>query len=73
MKKSIILSEWRQRLLQNHLLIVLIGFELILSLIFLIVSYITRNIYFRGVVVGLLIAGVTSLIAYLFQRNVVKK
>ena len=73
MKKSKILSEWRQRLLQNHLLIVLIGFELILSLIFLIVSYITRNIYFRGVVVGLLIAGVTSLIAYLFQRNVVKK
>ena len=73
MKKSIILSEWRQRLLQNHLLIVLIAFELILSLIFLIVSYITRNIYFRGVVVGLLIAGVTSLIAYLFQRNVVKK
>jgi uncharacterized membrane protein len=73
MKKSIILSEWRQRLLQNHLLIVLIGFELILSLIFFIVSYITRNIYFRGVVVGLLIAGVTSLIAYLFQRNVVKK
>ncbi|MFP3143402.1 MAG: hypothetical protein RXQ93_00020 [Caldisphaera sp.] len=67
------MSEWRQRLLQNHLLIVLIGFELILSLIFLIVSYITRNIYFRGVVVGLLIAGVTSLIAYLFQRNVVKK
>jgi len=73
MKKSIILSEWRQRLLQNHLLIVLIAFELILSLVFFIVSYITRNIYFRGVVVGLLIAGVTSLIAYLFQRNVVKK
>jgi hypothetical protein len=72
-KNSTILPEWRRRLLKNHLLIVLIAFELILSLVFFIVSYITRNIYFRGVGVGLLIAWVTNLIAYLFQRKVVKK
>jgi hypothetical protein len=72
-KKSIILPEWRRRLLENHLLTVLIAFELILSSVFLIVSYITGKIYFRGVGVGLLIAWVTNLIAYLFQRKVVKK
>ena len=71
-KKSIILPEWRRSLLENHLLTVLIAFELTLSVIFLILSYLTGRIYFRGVGVGLVIAWVTSSIALIFQRKVVK-
>jgi len=66
-KNSIILPEWRRRLLENHLLITLILFELILSVVFLIISYLIGKIYLRGIAVGLIIAGLTSLVAYLFQ------
>jgi len=51
---------------------VLILFELVLSVIFLLVSYLTGNIYFKGVGVGLMIAWVTSAIAYLFKRKEVE-
>jgi hypothetical protein len=43
---------------------VLILFELVLSVIFLLVSYLTGNIYFKGVGVGLVIAWVTSAITF---------
>ena len=49
--------------------VVLILFELVLSLIFFSVSYLTGNLYFKGVGVGLLIAWVTSAVAYLYKRR----
>jgi len=70
-KRSVLWPEWRIRLL-GKLEIVLAIFELVLSVIFISVSYITSNLYFKGVGVGLLIAGVTSLIAYLFKIMVPK-
>ena len=48
----------------------LILFELILSAIFMLVAYLTGNIYFKGVGVGLIIAWVTSAIAYLYKKKV---
>jgi len=72
-KNSIILPEWRRRLLENHLLITLILFELILSVVFLIISYLTGKIYLRGVAVGLIIAWLTSLVAYFFQVMAMKR
>ena len=71
-KKGIVLPEWRQRLLEQHLLTALIALELVLSVIFLLVSYLTGNIYFKGVGVGLIIAWVTGVIAYLFKKKMVK-
>ena len=47
----------------------LILFELVLSVIFLLVSYLTGNIYFKGVGVGLIIAWVTSALAYLYRKK----
>ncbi|MFP3318815.1 MAG: hypothetical protein RXP98_06540 [Thermoplasmata archaeon] len=72
-KSSIILPEWRRRLLENHLLITLILFELILSVVFLIISYLIGKIYLRGIAVSLIIAGLTSLVAYLFQIMAMKR
>lgn len=70
-KKSIILPPWRRKALER-LDMVLILFELVLSVIFLLVAYLTRNIYFRGVGVGLVIAWVTSAIAYFYRKKMVK-
>jgi hypothetical protein len=47
----------------------LIAFELVLSVIFLSISYLEGNLYLRGVGVGLLIAWVTSAIAYAFSKK----
>jgi hypothetical protein len=71
-KRSIILPEWRRRLLEQHLLTALITLELVLSVIFLLIAYLTGNIYFKGVGIGLVIAWVTSGIAYLFKKKMVK-
>jgi hypothetical protein len=71
-KQSIILPEWRRRLLEQHLLTALIALELVLSVIFLLIAYLTGNIYFKGVGIGLVIAWVTSGIAYLFKKKMVK-
>jgi hypothetical protein len=71
-KESIILPDWRWRLLERHLVETLTVFELVLSIIFLVISYITGNLYLRGVGVGLVIAWVTSAIAYLFKKKMVK-
>jgi len=70
-KNNFFLPDWRRRLLKHHLLTSLIALELVLSVIFLLVGYLTGHIYFRGVGVGLIIAWVTSGVAYLFQKQVV--
>jgi hypothetical protein len=69
-KKSMILPDWRRNLLEKRLLTSLIALELILSAVFLLVAYRTGNLYFKGVGVGLMIAWVTSAIAYLFKKTV---
>ena len=66
-KKSI-----RESALQR-LDVTLILFELVLSAIFISVGYLTGNIYFRGVGVGLLIAWVTSALAYFITDYRMKK
>lgn len=68
MANSVILPQWRRRLLEKHLLTVLILLELFLSIIFISIGYLKSDVYFRGVGVGLIIAWVTSSIAYLFKR-----
>jgi len=50
----------------------LIALELVLSAIFLIISLITGNPYFKGVGIGLVIAWATSSIAYLFKVKMIK-
>jgi hypothetical protein len=47
----------------------LVVLELILSVIFLSISYISGNLYFRGVGVGLLIAWVTGAVAYFVVKR----
>ncbi|MFZ0006324.1 MAG: hypothetical protein WBQ58_09290 [Methanoregula sp.] len=49
---------------REQLVPILVVFELVLSVIFIFVGYLTGNIYFRGVGIGLLIAWVTGAIAY---------
>ncbi|MFZ1127947.1 hypothetical protein [Methanoregula sp.] len=47
----------------------LVGLELVLSVIFISLGYISGNKYFRGVGIGLLIAWVTGAIAYFVVRK----
>ena len=47
----------------------LIGLELVLSLFFISLGYISGSAYFRGVGIGLLIAWVTGAIAYFVVRK----
>lgn len=65
-KKGI--PEWRLWVL-GRLDAVLILFDLILSVIFISVSYLAGSMYIRGVGVGLLIAGVTSALAYFYRKK----
>ena len=65
------METWRKKVL-GRLDMTLILFELVLSLIFILVSYLTSNIYFKGVGVGLIISWVTSAIAYLYRKKTVK-
>jgi hypothetical protein len=58
---------------REHLDITLIVFELVLSVIFILVGHLIDNSYIRGVGVGLIIAWVTSAIAYLRMRYIKKK
>ncbi len=64
---------WRKKLLERHLVEALTALELVLSVIFLAISYMTGSLYFKGVGVGLVIAWVTSGIAYLIKRNSAKQ
>jgi hypothetical protein len=65
------MEEWRKRILRR-LDITLIVFELVLSVIFISVSYSTGSLYFRGVGIGLVIAWVTSAVAYLYKLKMAK-
>jgi hypothetical protein len=66
------MEKWRKSILEHHFNTSLILFELVLSAIFLLVAHLTSNIYFRGVGVGLIIAWVTSALAYLYKKKKVK-
>jgi uncharacterized membrane protein YagU involved in acid resistance len=57
-------TRWRSKLSYTTLILILILFELILSVIFLSLSHIWGNLYFKGVGVGLTISWVTSALAY---------
>ncbi len=65
------MEKWRKSILER-LDTTLILFELVLSVIFLSLSYFTSNIYFKGVAVGLIISWVTSALAYLYKKKKVK-
>ena len=47
----------------------LVVLELVLSVIFLSLSYISGNLYFKGVGIGLLISWVTGALAYFVVRR----
>jgi hypothetical protein len=60
-------KSWRERYIWGRfdtVLVLLVLLELVLSMVFILMGYITGNIYFRGVGVGLVIAWVTSALAY---------
>jgi hypothetical protein len=65
-------EEIRKKYLWGRLDTILTLFDLVLSVIFLILSYLINNIYIKGVGVGLLIAGVTSALAYFIRSKNVK-
>ena len=50
--------------------IVLVIFEFVLSMVFLLISYFVKSQYLRGVGVGLMIAWVTGAIAYAVKAEV---
>lgn len=62
-RKKSILEQARERLD-----ITLILFELVLSVLFIVVGYLIDNNYIRGVGVGLTISWVTSALAYFITR-----
>ena len=59
---------WRVKLLRR-LDIVLVIFEFVLSVVFLLISYFVKSQYLRGVGVGLMIAWVTGAIAYAIKAR----
>ena len=65
--KKIAMKPWRRNVLKRsaEALVVL---EFVLSVIFSVLSYLTGNVYFKGVAVGLLIAWVTGGVVLLFKR-----
>ena len=69
MSNSLIMPQWRRRLLEEYLLPALILLQLVLSVVFILIGYLKGDIYFRGVGVGLIIGWVTASIAYLFKRS----
>lgn len=68
MAKKAPLPAWRLKVL-GRLDTTLIAFEVVLSVAFLVVAFLTRNIYFKGVGVGLIIAWVTSAIAHFYKER----
>ncbi|MHB8084696.1 MAG: hypothetical protein ACYDHZ_02585 [Dehalococcoidia bacterium] len=56
----------------NRLDTTLILFELVLSVVFIVLGHLIDNNYIRGVGIGLTIAWVTSAIAYLYKKKMVK-
>jgi len=62
------IPRWRLWVL-GRLDVTLILFELFLSVIFISLSYLTGSLYIKGVGVGLMIAWVTTAVAYLYKRR----
>ena len=54
---------------REQLDVTLILFELVLSVIFILVGHLMGSIYLRGIGVGLIISWVTSAIAYFVTRK----
>jgi hypothetical protein len=65
------IETWRKKVL-GRLDTILILFELVLSVIFVLVGHLIDNSYIRGVGIGLIIAWVTSALAYLYRKIKVK-
>ena len=65
------MEKWRKSIL-GRLDTTLIVFELVLSVIFILVGHLTSSTYLRGIGVGLIIAWVTSALAYLYRKKKVK-
>jgi hypothetical protein len=63
------ISTWRKNLDYATLILMLILFEFIVSVIMLLVGYLTGNAYFRGVGIGLIISWVTSALAYFIVKK----
>jgi hypothetical protein len=70
-KNTILWPPWRLALLRR-LDTVLIVFELVLSGIFVSLSYLTGSLYLKGIGIGLVIAWVTSAVAYFFRKKMLK-
>lgn len=60
---------WRRSVTYATLILTLILFELVLSVIFILVGHLINNAYIRGVGVGLIISWVTSALAYFIVRK----
>ena len=56
----------------RHLETTLILFELVLSVIFILVGHLIGSAYLRGIGVGLIISWVTSALAYFYRKKKVK-
>lgn len=63
------ISTWRKNLDYATLILMLILFEFIVSVIMLLVGYLTGNAYFQGVGIGLIISWVTSALAYFIVKK----
>lgn len=62
------MQAWRKNIVEHHLVEALVLLEMVLSVIFLVISYATGNVYFKGVGIGLVIAWVTGAVAYLYKK-----
>jgi hypothetical protein len=62
------MEDWRKSVLAR-LDVTLVLFDLVLSAVFIVLGYLTANPYIRGVGVGLVIAGVTGGVAYLYKTQ----
>jgi len=65
-------EEFRKKSIWGRLDTTLILFELVLSVVFFAVGHLIGSGYIRGVGVGLIIAWVTSALAYLYRKKKVK-
>ena len=70
-KKVKNMEKWRKSILAR-LDTTLILFELVLSVIFILMGHLIDNSYIRGVGIGLTIAWVTSALAYLYGKKKLK-
>ncbi len=69
MKNMDKIRTWRSQLSYETLIRILIVWELIASIILFLVGHLIDSAYFRGVGVGLIIAWVTSALAYFIIKK----